>query len=57
MWGDEPVARFLRGTLEVEPDRYGCYSSTNARLRSHDGVRRPIPQKLYYCPKASFMWT
>ncbi len=53
VWGDMPLIDFMAGILEVEPDSRGCYSSLDSGLVGRDGVQRPLPHRLFYCPQDS----
>ena len=54
VWGDMPLEQYLRERLAVTPDASGCLSSTDSHLLGDDGAHAPVPNRILYCPQASF---
>lgn len=52
-WGDVPLTEFLERRLQVSPGPDGCYNSLDSRVVGDDGVHRPLPHRLLYCPEAN----
>ncbi|MGI9590289.1 MAG: hypothetical protein ACR2P8_02890, partial [Myxococcota bacterium] len=52
-WGDLPLVDFLERYLGVAPGPDGCYSSLDATVVGTDGVQRPVPNRILYCPAAN----
>lgn len=50
-WGDEPLAEFMEKVLQAPLGADGCYSSLDSRVVGDDGVHRPVPHRILYCPE------
>ncbi len=53
-WGDVPLQTYLSDRLHARADADGCLNSRDVALVSEDGSPAVVPQRILYCPGASF---